>query len=232
MIENPIRCGFGLGNRVASIAHALSFGNPIEFAWRINEHCPLHHSEIWANGIEGVTMIEDVPLDYASQVGSRMIYDWGIGGSADDVRRAYKTVIDAITIQPRQSPPSVAVFYRQHRTRSKCLVALATAAAKAAQDSPDGRVFLLADSMRASISALVLDAFPSAKIELLAAPELKADMDRPKSDTLAFIEDWRTALEAETIIADNSKTTLTYPAKAAGKRIINTALLQKLDNSK
>lgn len=209
-----IRCGFGLGNRVASMAHALSFGEPIRFVWRVNEHCPVHHTDIWKDGVPGVEMVDNAEVGFATRVGGKMIYDWGIGSSAGAVEKCYRDIFKAMSIKARPSPPKVAVVSRLYRQQQGNLESLAYHATKAAKLHPKHRLFLLADTKRATIEDLIARFDPSVRVVMATTPELIEDLARSKEDVISFISDWRTALAAETIFTLDGPTTLLHPARA------------------
>lgn len=205
-----IRCGFGLGNRVAAIAQSLALYGEIRFAWRINEHCPLELSEVFPHGIEGVEFV-DAPLDFATFLGDQPAYEWGAGGA--DATEAFRRVVSAIGPQAWPDAPAVALVCRFHRVRAFDIPSLANAAGRAAHQAGEERVFLLADRHREDLTILLRRLW-NIEVTTAAAPELEVDLKRSAEDTRLFLRDWQTALTARHIIALDGPTSLLHPARA------------------
>jgi len=192
------------------MAHALSFGEPIRFVWRVNEHCPVHHTDIWNDGVPGVEMIYEADEGFATRISGKMIYDWGVGSTSGAVAGCYRRIFDAMSIKPRPSPPKVAIVSRLYRQQQGNLESLAYHASKAVTGHLEKRLLLLADSERADIARRIEGFDPSICIEHASAPELITDLARSKDDVLSFVSDWRTALAARTIITLDGPTTLLH----------------------
>jgi hypothetical protein len=213
-----IRCGFGLGNRVAAMANALSRTAEIRFVWRVNQHCPLPHDEVFPDGVRGVEFVTSAPPAFATAWDGRHCYDWDAAANRFAAARAYARIMEAMAGRPWVSVRLgvVARYFRCHDSATPAgLAALAAHVAATADRLCAGRIFLLADSRREELSALL----PGLQIYLPRHPELPADLDRSPEHTRTFLADWKTLLACPHIAAADGPTSLLHPARAAGRMI-------------
>lgn len=214
MIE--VRCGFGLGNRVAALANGLSRADRIRFVWRVNAHCPLLVSDVFPAGISGVDLVTDAPAESATRWDSRMCHDWDAAADRGRADAAYARIIAAMNGRPTFRP-DLAVVARFHRATGDPADHIARLAATAAdwiRPDPDFRVFVFADQYRYQLAAALT--VPGVRPTFTLAPELPADLARTPADTATFLLDWKTLLSARRIIALDGPTSLLHPARAAG----------------
>ncbi len=202
-----IRCGFGLGNRVAAIAHGLTMFDMMEFAWRVNDQCPASHRDIFPDGITGVEFIDNAPIGYASKMNGKRIHDCDFLPSSDKKRSAFRTVIEAMTGDAYHRP-QCAIVARFHRFPINPKESSETLAGEAARLNV-GSCFILADSHRSTIAeALVRNGIDSIFPE---SPEMTRDMDRDAEGVVRFCSDWKTALSAKHILSVGGKSSLLFP---------------------
>lgn len=215
MIE--VRCGFGVGNRVAAMANGLSRSHRIRFVWRENVHCPLPVSYVFPAGIPGVDLVTDAPPEFATRWGRRMCHDWDAAGDRNRADAAYGRIIASMDGRPLFRP-DLAIVARFHRATGDPAAHIARIAATAAawiRPDTDFRVFVFADQHRAQLAA-ALAAAAGVRPSLPSAPELAADLERSPADTARFLGDWKTLLTARRIVALDGPTSLLHPARAAG----------------
>lgn len=211
-----IRCGMGLGNRVAAMANGLSRAEEIQFVWRVNEHLPATHEEMFPEGVPGVEFVTDAPPNFATKLDGKWCYEWDASGDRAAARVAYARIIAAMVGQPWVFPPPVAILGRFHRAPGGSPLALAQAAA-AALPARDRRVFLLSDCWRESITS-ILKGDRIGVLQACCLP-LSEDLRRTRADLLAYACDWQTLLSARTIIALDGPASALHPARAAGTEI-------------
>lgn len=212
-----VRCGTGLGNRVAALANGLSRFPAIRFPWRVNPHCPLLWEQVFPAGIPGVEFVNlpghpPMPTHWDG----RPCLDWDAAGDRTKAADAYARIIAAL---PGPPPPQhhLAVFGRFHRSPQANPIALADAAIAAAQAAGTPSIFLLTDRHRDTIAARLRSAhltpiFPT-------SPALTSDLSRDPETLRQFINDWRTLLAAHHIVALDGPSSLLHPARAIGRRI-------------
>ena len=206
-MSHLIRCGLGLGNRVAAIANGLSRWPEIRFVWRDNTHCPATHQEIFPGGIAGVEFVTDSPPASASCWDGHRCQEWAAAGVRTAATAAYQTIMLAMTGAARMTP-HVAILARFHRWPETTPASLAIRAAVAGGGAP---VFVLADSRRREIAAELKKLGIGSVLPVCG--ELAADLQRPPSDLLEFISDWKTALAAK-VLTGHPESSLFYPARA------------------
>lgn len=215
MIPTRIQCAFGLGNRVAAIAHALSWVSEIEFAWRINWQCNATHQQVFPHGIPGVTFVDDAPSGFTSRLHGTRVHLWGAGQDPDSVASTYKVVMNAL-LGDAVEPPEAAIIARLHRFRVDPLEAAISMADAAAREGISG-VFVLSDSHRQLIARVLTER--GIKVVLPLHPEMGFEQDRTPERLAAFCPDWKTSLSAGKIISVGGVSTLLYPAMADGKQV-------------
>lgn len=205
----PVRCGFGLGNRVAAMANGLSRERKIGFVWRVNEHCPLGVEEVFPGGVPGVEFV-DAPPAMATIWDGRRCHDWDAAGDRTAAARAYSAIVEAMAGRATFAPDAAVCgrFFRAHGDAG----ALGDFASRLVW--PGAQVFVFADRHRAEIRRR-LEGSGAAVCEP-TAPELQADLARAAEDTRAFLNDWATLLAARLIVALDGPTSLLHPARAAG----------------
>lgn len=208
-----VRCGFGIGNRVAVIANALSRHDRIQFSWKVNSMLPLPHRQVFPAGIEGVEFLDDAPRGFATRWERHVPGEsWEAAGDRARADAAYGRIMEAIAGEFVADPP-VAIIARFWRFFDADAVALAEEAARHGR-----QVFLLADSRRDTIARHL--AWVGSSAVMPAGGEMAGDMDRTPASCLAYLGDWKTATLAETIITHPQETSVTYPARARGARIV------------
>lgn len=211
-IMNPlIRCGFGIGNRVATMANALSRHDQIRFVWRENAHAPLPHDQVFPQGIPGVEFITEAPRATATRwQGNMPGSSWEAAEDRQRANAAYLTIMEAMAGAAHAGCAS-AIIARFHRHPAVTAASLVSAV-------PAGPVFILADSRREELRALLQSAGHTPVLP--TCPPMCADQDRSATSLLAFLSDWKTALSARHIVTHLQPTSLCQPALAAGKSII------------
>lgn len=209
-----IRCGFGIGNRVATMANALSRHDQIQFSWKVNSMLPMTHRQVFPDGIEGVEFLDDAPRGFATRWERHVPGEsWEAAGDRARADAAYGRIMEAMAGAPSPDPPPVAIIARFWRFPEADAVALAEEAACHGR-----QVFLLADSRRDIIARHL--AWVGSSAVMPAGGEMAGDMDRTPASCLAYMGDWKTATLAETIITHLRETSVTYPARARGARIV------------
>ena len=199
-----VRCGLGLGNRVAAIANGLSRWPAIRFVWRDNKHCPATHEEVFPRGVEGVEFATDFPMASASRWDGFRCHSWHAAGDRNLATSAYRRIMDAMSVSIT-TPATVAILARFHRFPDYDASALARDASRFANGNP---VFIMADSRRDEIA----ESLHQLGVEsiLPKCPPLKSDMDRRREDVRLFIEDWHMAYRAKHLVSHGSSS-LGYP---------------------
>jgi hypothetical protein len=211
---SAIRCGFGLGNRVAAIANALSRAEKIAFVWRVNKHCPLGHEVVFPDGIEGVEFITDAPPALATVWHGRRCHEWFAAADRRAANLAYGRIMAAMDGTAWGSH-QLGVCARFHRHPSTTPEQMAEHVRAIAGRLGERRVFLLADTRRAELASLLHDLC----VTMPSAPELAEDLQRGPEHALAFLDDWKTLLACPHIAAADGPTSLLHPARAAGREI-------------
>jgi len=213
-----IRCGFGIGNRVAMIANALSREDRIQFLWRVNPVLPLTHGQVFPNGIEGVEFLDDAPRGFATRWEREVPGEsWEGAGDRARANEAYARIMAAMAGEAMPDPPPVAIIARFWRFPDADPAALAKAAAIHGRHV-FRRVFLLSDSRRYLIGEHL--GWEGASVYFPRGGEMAGDLDRTPESTLAYLSDWKTATAAEVIVTHQQETSVTYPARARGARIV------------
>lgn len=213
-----VRCGMGLGNRVAAMANGLSRAAEIQFVWRVNEHCPAAHTDVFPSGVPGVKFLTDAPPNFATRFGELWCYDWDAAGDRSAANAAYAEIMAAMGGTPMWRAPEVAILGRFHRNPGADPIALADAAIRLHGRFRWDRAFVLSDLHRGGIAARLARAgFEAAQPE---SRELVADLDRTREDVLDYACDWATLLSASRIIALDGPASALHPARAAGIEII------------
>jgi hypothetical protein len=217
--DAEIHCPFGLGNRVAAMANGLSRQPEISIHWPVNIHCPVAASEMFPNGISGVTFLPPPKRPrFATRWGGRMAHDWDAAGDREAANAAYAEIMRSMVGTAMWNAPAVAVLGRFHRNPAGDPERLAKAAISAMDAATERRVFLLSDVFRAKITQVL------ARAEItVVQPEcspLAEDMRRTRADILDYACDWATLLSARQIIALDGPASALQPARAAGLEII------------
>jgi hypothetical protein len=209
-----VRCGMGLGNRVAAIANGLSRAAEIRFVWRVNRHCPAAHSDVFPQGIPGVEFVTDAPPNFATKFDGVWCYEWAAAGDRQRADSAYAEIMRAMAGNPMPDPPEVAILGRFYRNPSADPITLADAAIRLHGRYRWDRAFVLADMHRAAIDArLRVAGFEAVQP---SCGTLAADLHRTREDVLAYAGDWHTLLAARHIIALDGPASALHPARAAG----------------
>ena len=213
-----VRCGMGLGNRVAAIANGLSRAAEIRFVWRVNRHCPTAHSDVFPQGIPGVEFVTDAPPNFATKFDGVWCYEWAAAGDREAANAAYAEIMAAMAGTPMWRAPEVAILGRFHRNPDADPIALADAAIRSHGQFRWDRAFVLSDLHRGAIAARLGQAgFEAVQPE---SRELAADLDRTRDDILDYACDWATLLSARRIVALDGPASALHPARAAGIEII------------
>ena len=213
-----VRCGMGLGNRVAAMANGLSRAVEIRFIWRVNQHCPADHSDLFPDGIPGVTFVTEAPPAMATQWDGAWCYDWHAAGSRQAANLAYRTIMHSMVgTAPSYAPRTAVVgrFYRNPSGDPETLAKAAVRAVKAAKG--ERRAFLLCDRFSASVAAYLIEADVTPVVSLCG--ELHSDLARSRGDLIRYASDWKTVLSARRIVALDGPASALHPARAAGIRI-------------
>lgn len=210
MKDPLIRCGFGLGNRVAAIANALSLYQSICFIWRNNEQCPVDHNDIFPEGIKGVQFITDAPKGYATKINGRRIHEYESGGDIQSKRITYKLVLDSMIGKPVLAPEcSILARFKRFDIRST----------KPMMDEilrlNVGSVFVLADSNREILMSELSN--QGINVILPTCPEMKFDFDRSKDDVISFCNDWKTLLTSKNVVSTGGRSSLLFPYMIKGR---------------
>lgn len=208
-----IRCGFGIGNRVCMIANALSHHDQIQFFWRNNPVLPLSHQEVFPKGIDGVEFLDVAKRGFASRWERNIPGEsWEAAGDRMAANEAYRRIMEAMAGEPREAP-EIAIIGRFWRFPDADCSSIAKLTAEQGK-----RAFILTDSRRAEI----VDLLSGMGVEsiLPEGKEMKDDLDRTPESLLTYLNDWKTACLAETIITHQEETSVTYPARARGANII------------
>lgn len=214
-----IRCGFGLGNRVAAMANGLSrHPDGIRFAWRINEHLPLPWLYVFPDGLPGVHMETDEPFGSCTRWGDRSSIEWDAAADRALANAAYSKIIAAMAGEAMANPPALAICGRFHRNPTAHPQDLSATAIREATRLMEDRVFVFSDLHRDEISA-ALTAAGIQPVQPTCQP-LVDDMQRSPVDLLRYLGDLKTLLAAKTIIAADGPASALHPARAAGKTII------------
>lgn len=212
-----VRCGTGLGNRVAALANGLSRFPIIRFPWRVNRHCPLPWEEVFPQGVPGVEF-ENLPgpPPMPTHWDGIPCLDWAAAADPGRAADAYRLIIRSM-VGTVGTSHRVAVFGRFHRAPKTDPVVLAAAAIAAAAEAGTREVFVLTDRHRDAIA----DHLRAAHLTpiLPQSPALTSDLSRDPETLRLFINDWRTLLAARHIIALDGPSSLLHPARAIGRRI-------------
>jgi hypothetical protein len=131
-----VRCGFGLGNRVAAIANGLSRAEKISFVWRVNEHCPLTHEQVFPAGISGVEFVTDAPPAFATMWAGMRCHCWHAAADRNAADQAYGRIISAMNAAPAQPGFIVGAcvrFFRDPETTPQAMAAHVRTVAKQQQ---------------------------------------------------------------------------------------------------
>lgn len=212
-----VRCGMGLGNRVAAMANGLSRAAEIRFIWRVNQHCPAAHSDVFPQGIPGVEFVTDAPPNFSTKFDGVWCYEWAAAGDRKQANLAYAEIMRAMVGQPMPDAPEVAILGRFHRNPSADPITLADAAIRLHGRYRWDRAFVLADMHREAIAERLRVAGFDA-VQPRCAP-LAADLQRTREDVLDYASDWATLLAARHIIALDGPASALHPARAAGVAI-------------
>lgn len=197
-----VKCHTGLGGRVTAIANGLAMAGSIQFHWFANAHCPLHHREVFPNGIPNVRFVEGNGIECITIRDGKSLDRYNPQAASH-----YSVIMDAMAGKAWDKPKAaiVARFQRHPGASIEPLI-------QAAQRSFAESVYLLADSRRREISSALLrvgisSTFPKCR-------ELPSDLSRSRCETIALLSDWKTALSASLIIAIEPSGML-HPAFAA-----------------
>lgn len=206
-----IRCGFGLGNRVATIAHALTILDEFEFVWRINWHCPASHKQVFPNGIKGVKFVTDAPMRFATIKDGFPLHKYREWGTPRKMRESYEKVISAMTGKASFAPDCgiLGRFHRFPADMAKAADALADQASKHGSKT----ALVLSDCHRLHIALAlekrnIMPTFPTVS-------EMENDHDRSEESVVRFCSDWKTLLSSKHIISTGGTSSLLYPAMAS-----------------
>lgn len=211
-----VRCGFGLGNRVAAMANALSRRPEARFVWRVNQHLPCEHEEIFPAGVEGVEFVTDAPMDAASRFDGLHAETWEAAGDRAAADAAYGRIISAMAGTARAC--EAAVHFRKVHTPEPDVEALVAALAAR---MTGGRVMVMADSRRAEIAAAVCAA--GFEPVMPAVPELPADKARTPEGMLAYLGDLKTLTACRLVVTHSPESSMVFPARAAGAEVVEVA---------
>jgi hypothetical protein len=208
----------GLGNRVAAMANGLSRSGQIRFVWRVNVHCPAGHTDLFPDGIPGVSFVDSAPPAIATRWGGAWCYEWHAAADRHAANLAYGLIMSAMVGTPMWRAPEVAILGRFHRNQHADPIALADAAIRSHGKYRWDQAFVLSDLHRGAIAARLGQAGFDAVLP--ESRELVADLDRTRADVLDYACDWATVLSARRIIALDGPASALHPARAAGIEII------------
>ena len=216
-----ITSGQGLGNRVAALANAISRGGEVTFKWAVNEHCPVGHEVVFPSGIEGVEFqtVKWKGINFTTRADGKPLNEWANTSDRVAANTAYATIMAAMAGSTMESPPKVAIRGRFWRTPTASPQALADAAAVVAQARGEDRVFVFCDLHRAVIEARLAE-HQLVAVAATSKELTDSDLDRPSTDMQAYLDDWKTLLASEDIVACDGPTSTLHPARAAGIRIV------------
>lgn len=202
-----IRCGFGLGNRVAAIAHALALLDEIRFVWRLNWQCPATHDQIFPTGLPRVEFVTDAPMGYATKHRGRRLHDWHEWSDKPTMRKSYDHVISAMTGQASFAP-DCGILGRFHRFSVNVPQAAETMA-KGALGHGAKTAFVLADCHRKEIA----ESLEKRGVEAVFpdGPEMASERDRTPERMIQFCSDWKTLLASHHVITTGGVSSLIYP---------------------
>lgn len=202
-----VYCETGLGNRVAALANGLSKHNSVVFYWVNNVHCPADSKDIFPNGIDGVELIDTAPAERPpgidEQRGECTLWDgipcfkWEAAGDRERANEAYGRIITAMAGSAHSGAPAVAICGRFWINPEADPVELAEWAADAAHKAGDLRAFILADRYRAEIAGR-LSALGIVPV-MASAGEMEADLERDRAGVVAYLNDWKTLIDAERV---------------------------------
>lgn len=212
-----VRCGFGIGNRVAAMANGISRHDSIGFVWRENWFCPVGWREIFPDGIPGVEIIDDAPLSFASLMDGKHCEAWDAAGDRARADAAYARIMAAAIGAAAPGLPFAlcARFWLMARPDPDHFAA---AVAEVAAAHGHRQVFMLADSRRAELAAALRGHGLEPMLPVSRA--LRNDRDRDAEQIRRYLSDWKTLSAARHIVCTAARgTSVIYPARARGAEI-------------
>jgi hypothetical protein len=202
-----VHCELGLGNRVAAMANGISRHDSIVFHWVANNHCPAPSKDIFPDGIDGVELIDteavqrppgiDEQRGCCTRWGGISCFKWEAAGDRERANEAYGAIIASMAGSALPGAPTVAICGRFWINPEADPVELAEWAAEAAHKAEDSRVFILADRYRAEIAGR-LSALGVVPV-MATAGEMEADLERDSAGVVAYLNDWKTLIDAESV---------------------------------
>lgn len=205
---------------MTALANAISRGGEVRFEWAVNPHCPVVHEMIFPSGIEGVEFqpVRWRGLVFTTRADGMPLHDWANTPAREAADAAYARIMEAMDGTAMDSPPKVAIRGRFWRSPEAAPQALADAAAAVAQERGEERVFVFSDLHREAIETRL--AGHGLSVVWASSPELHgSDLARTGGDMALYLDDWKTLLASEDIIACDGPTSTLHPARAAGIRI-------------
>lgn len=198
-----IICGLGLGNRVATMANAFSRYDEFDFAWRVNKHCPLNHSQVFPHGIEGVRFVDDPPAFSTRWGRSNPGYKWESTEDRSKANLAYSRIINAMA-GSSHSDGHVSIIARFLPYPHIDGIELADRAKNHGKP-----VYIFTDSRR----SIIADHLSKSGLKYIMpkCDELVDDLSRDIPNALLFLGDWKTAIASDEVITHPENSSLIYP---------------------
>lgn len=207
----------GLGNRVAAMANGLSRADQIQFVWRVNEHLPADHEQIFPTGIPGVEFLRDAEPAFATRWDGCWCYEWDAAEDRATANAAYASIISAMVGRQPIYPWRTSILARFHRNPDRRPEEFAAKAIRILRGERSTEVFLLSDIYRDAISTALLES--SIRPIIPQCLEIPSDLDRIDEDIIHYCSDWKMLLACGHIIALDGPASALHPARAAGIQI-------------
>lgn len=192
-----IQCHTGLAGRVVAIANGLHLFGEVKFGWAVNSHCPCNWSDLFPNGIDGVTFVKHDPNRGMTRVECRPI-DLELPGVD------YMPVVKSLCGNATKF--DCALVARFHRHPDIDHVHFAVHASRHCY----GSVLLLCDSHRDAIRHII-ESETKCKVTLPQCLELSSDLDRTPDSVVSFAKDWKSAMSCARVIAPDRPSGLVIP---------------------
>lgn len=189
---------YGLGSRlrILSIAHAKRES----VDWQINHHCPSRFSEIFPNGIDGMT-VTDKPGGVLASYS-----DYGVDGAVSSFKRVWNSLgMD----QPKRHP--LAVHYRGRWVITPTVpLGEFIEQVKSATKNVDGDIPIIADCDRAEMLNACARFIP------MKSREIGHDLDRSSDQSIPYLRDLSLVVSAQTIITNAPLSTIGWLHRTFG----------------
>ena len=163
----------------------------------------------------GVEFLENAKPAHATSWGGRFCNSWDAAHDRTKATAAYRLILDHLA-GARGVPEPFALCSRFHFAGFD-LENLVARTVAVAEEHGFSRVFLLADSKREQLAALL--AGHGIESVLPTSSEMASDFDRTRENQLKFLSDWKRLSAASVIVANPVTSALTYPARSFGAAI-------------